>query len=388
MVMQPGIFNFAPIDRIVHGTPTAEAMRAEADRLGARRVFLLVSRTLNRETDAIERIRARLGSAHAGSYEGIAPHTPREAVLAAAECARDAGADMIASVGGGSVTDAGKMLRLCLWRGITDVDGFDAYRLGGSQAGTQPGEGPIPQVAVPTTLSAGEYHGFASCTDTRVNAKHSYVYSKLVPRVTVLDPGIALATPMQTWLSTGVRALDHAIESICAKFPNSVCDGYSIQAIRMLARNLPITRHDPDNLEARQECQFGAWLSMAGTSQLNVVKGLSHALGRSLGGTCNVPHGLTSCFTLPAALRFNRDVNPDRQALVAEAFGRPGADAADLVEELVAALGLPGRLSQVGVGPEDFDRVAQNAMDDPHLRGSPRQITGPQELVSLLATVA
>jgi maleylacetate reductase len=390
--MQPGIFHFAPIEHIVHGVPAAQALRQEAERLDARRVFLLVSRTLNQTTDEIDKVRQALGNRYVGTFDGMRPHTPRDAVIAAAEQARGLEADLIVTFGGGSATDAGKMVQLCLRHDVVDIDGLDAFRVLTRADGSRHApeyDGPtVRQIAVPTTLSAGEYHGFASCTDTRVNAKHTYIHAGLVPRVTILDPRATLHTPMQTWLSTGVRAIDHAVESICAEFPNTVCDGYSLQSLRLLKRYLPRVLNDPSDLEARQECQFAAWLSMAGTSQLGVQKGLSHALGRSLGGTCDVPHGLTSCFTLPAALRFNRVVNADRQALVAEALGHPGSDVADVLERFIAELGLPSRLAQVGVYAGRFALIAENAMSDPHLHANPRKVRDPRELVDLLETVA
>jgi len=103
-----------------------------------------------------------------------------------------------------------------------------------------------------------------------------------------------------------------------------------------------------------------------------------------LGGTADVPHGYTSCVMLPHVLRFNAPVNAERQAWVSEALGRPGEDAGDVVAELVAALGLPGRLRDVGVNPEQLDRIAEESMHDRWVHTNPRRIDDPPAVRVLL----
>jgi maleylacetate reductase len=126
--MKEATFDFPGLERLVYGRPAAQALAAEVERIGARRVFLVVSGTMNRTTDEVEKVRAALGERYAGSYDKIPPFTPRSAVLEAAELARSAGTDMVVTFGGGSVTEAGKVVRLALQHGITDVEGFDRFR--------------------------------------------------------------------------------------------------------------------------------------------------------------------------------------------------------------------------------------------------------------------
>ena len=126
--MRESVFEFPVLERVVYGRPAAQALAAEVERIGAKRVFLVVSGTMNRTTDEVEKVRAALGDRHAGTYDGIPPFTPRSAVLKAAELARCAGTDLVVTFGGGSVTEGGKMVRLCLQHDITDVDGFDRFR--------------------------------------------------------------------------------------------------------------------------------------------------------------------------------------------------------------------------------------------------------------------
>jgi maleylacetate reductase len=116
--------------------------------------------------------------------------------------------------------------------------------------------------------------------------------------------------------------------------------------------------------------------------------GASHAIGHILGGTCDVPHGYTSCVMLPHVMRYNHPVNAARQRLVAEAMGEPDGNAADLVAGFIAELGLPGRLSEVGVTREQFAVIAQNTMHDPWLYTNPRKIDSPAQVVEILEAAA
>ena len=119
-------------------------------------------------------------------------------------------------------------------------------------------------------------------------------------------------------------------------------------------------------------------------SQTGVPKGASHGIGHVLGGTAHVPHGYTSCVMLPHVLRFNHSVNAERQALVSEALGRSGVPAADVVAELVASLGLPGRLRDCGVKPEQLDEIAEKSMHDRWIPTNPRKIDRPATVRQLL----
>ncbi len=390
--MQTGQMTFPAIERIIHGKPAAEALSTEARRLDATRVFLMVSGTMNRTTDEVAKLRAALGNRYAGLVDHMPPHTPRDAVVAAANAARDAKADLIVTFGGGSLTDAGKVVQLCLRHDVSDVDGLERFRAVTRPDGTldiPKFEAPVVrQIAIPTTLSGGEFNSQAGCTDTRIMVKQSFRHPLFVPRTVILDPAPTMHTPMWVFLSTGIRAFDHATESLCSlEGSNPVWETSAQQAIRLLRRSLPRVKQDPSDLAARLECQLAVWLSLAGrTSHINM--GASHAIGHILGGTCNVPHGITSCVMLPPVLRWNRSVNADRQRLVAEAMGDPDGDAAELVAGFIAELGLPGKLADVGVTREQFPVIAKNSMHDPWLYTNPRKIASPEQVIEILESAA
>src|SRR5438309_2988717 len=385
--MLSGVYRFPPMESVIYGRPFAEAVKEQVEQSGATAVFLLASGTLARETGLVGQIRDALGNRLAGVHAKIGAHTPRSDVVEAANAARTAGADLLATLGGGSVTDAAKMVAFCLANGVTDPAQLDNYRAVVSADGRShrpEGQPPaIRTIAVPTTLSAGEYTASAGCTDTVRQVKESYGHPLMMPQTVVLDPRASLHTPEWLFLSTGIRAVDHAVEDICSPQCQPISEGASFHALRLLGRGLSGVKADPLDLEARIEAQLGAWMSMIG-SQTGVPKGASHGIGHVLGGTAHVPHGYTSCVMLPHVLRFNAPVNGERQALVSEALGRKGEPAADVVAELIAGLGLPATLRDVGVEVEQLGRIAELSMHDRWIHTNPRKIEGPMVVRELL----
>jgi maleylacetate reductase len=389
--MYSGQFVFTAVERIVYGQPTAQALRAEAERLQAKRVFLIVSGTMNRKTDEVAKVREALGSRYAGLYDRMPSHTPRDAVLEVAHDARAADADLIVTFGGGSVTDAGKMVQICLRHNVTKHEELDAYYVDVKADGTRKipeFDGPkVRQIAIPTTLSGGEFQPGGGCTDNRTKVKQSYRHPLLIPRVSILDPAPTVHTPLWVWLSSGVRAIDHATEAICSGTSNPASDASFLHALRLLSKGLPRVKQHPDDLDARLDCQLAVWLAMQGR-QGGINMGASHAIGHVLGGSCDVAHGHTSCVMLAPVMRYNRSVNAERQRLVAEAMGHPGEDAADVIAAFVAALGQPGKLSEVGVKREQFAMIADHAMHDSWLHTNPRKITSVEQVYEILESAA
>jgi maleylacetate reductase len=385
--MEPGVYRYPHMDRVIYGSPVADVLGAEVDRLDARAVFVLASGTLARDTDVVTTIRRVLGNRCAGVAGKIGAHTPRADVVEAANAAREAGADLLLTVGGGSVTDAAKMVGLCLGNDVTEPSALDAYRAvvasDGSTRRPAVNAPAVRFIAIPTTLSAGEFNASAGCTDTTRQVKESFAHLLLAPRTVILDPSVTVHTPEWLWLSTGIRAVDHAVEDLCSVNSQPMSDAASIHALRLLGAGLRAVKSNPSDVAARLDCQLGAWMSMVG-AQTGVTKGASHGIGHVLGGTAGVPHGYTSCVMLPHVLRFNHAVNAERQALVSEALGEPDAPAADVVAALIADLGLPRRLRDVGVKSEQLDVIAEHAMHDRWVHTNPRKIDGPATIRTLL----
>ncbi len=384
--MQSGQMVFTEMNRVIFGRPAAEVVVEEADRLGAKRVFILSGGTLNRKTDEVKKVAAALGDRYAGVHDDMPAHSPRDAVVACANAARDAGTDLLITLGGGSVTDGGKAVTICLEHGVTDVDGLEAFR-----SIVKDGKRHIPDFAapkvrtitIPTTLSAGEFNARAGVTDTRLKLKQSYMNPGLVPVSVILDPAVTVHTPEWLWLSSGVRAIDHAVETICSIDANDYTDGTAIQALKSLSQGLARCKSDPTDLEGRLKCQIGAWLSMVGIVA-GTHLGASHAIGHILGGSAGVPHGHTSCVMLPYVLDYNKPVNADRQQLVADALAAPDKPASETLHHLIKGLGMPRTLREVGVARDDLPRLAENCMLDDWTFSNPRKISSPGQVMEIL----
>ena len=379
---QAGQVVFSRLEEVQFGKPAAETVAELARRHRAERVFLMVSGTLNRETDEIEKLRRALGNHCVGTFDRMPAHTPRSAVIAAAEQARAAAADLVVTLGGGSITDGAKAVQLCLANDIRDADALDRVRA------PAPVKSPaVRQISVPTTLSAGEFSPISGVTDERTRVKELFRHPDIVPRAVVLDPLVTRHTPMWLFLSTGIRAVDHCVEGICSNESSPYGDASALHGLALLARGLPRVKADPSDSDARLDCQIGAWLSMT-PLVCGVPMGASHGIGYVLGAVFDVPHGHTSCIMLPSVMRWNKPANADRQALVAAAMGHAGEDAGDVLDAFIRGLGMPRRLGDVKVGPDHFERIARQAMSTPWVPRNPRPIAGPAEVEEILALAA
>src|SRR3984885_6918676 len=377
---------FGAMEEVVFGRPAAQAVVEQMDRLRASRAFLMVSGTLKRETDEIEKIRNSLGSRCAATFDAMPPHTPREAVIAAAEQARAANADLIVTVGGGSITDGAKAVQICLANDIRTVDDIDKVRA--SRGVLPPMAAPaVRQISVPTTIAGGEFSALAGVTNQRTKVKELLRHDLVMPRAVILDPAVTLHTPEWLWLSTGIRAVDHCVEGLCSREAHPYADAQALKGLSMLAQALPRVKANAGDLDARMDCQIGTWLSM-GALSMGVPMGASHGIGYVLGAVYDVPHGYTSCVMLPSVMRWNQPDNAERQALVSQAMGHPGKNAADVLDGFIRNLGMPRSLHEVRIGPEHFDRIAEQAMGTPWIPRNPRKIDGPAQVREILQLAA
>jgi maleylacetate reductase len=367
-------------EQVIYGRPALEALRDLAKAFGAQRLMITSTASLAGPDGLARRLAAGLGPLCVGVFSEISAHSPREGVIAGAREARRLDADLLVAVGGGSVIDATKVMQLVLWAGLDQAEQLDAIRAGTDLGYLTVG---VCMIAVPTTLSAAEFTAFAGVTDTARHAKEGYAHPLLAPRAVVLDPAVTLSTPPALWFSTGMKAVDHAVEQLCNPLRSPYADALAEAGLKGLARGLPATRAAPEDLDARLDCQIGMWLAMAGASSGRGL-GASHAIGHTLGGTYGVPHGLTSAVALPAVLAWNQDAAPERQALVASLMGRPDLSAAEAVKALAHALGLPTGLAAVGIRPDQFRAIAEHTLHDRGVRSNPRPITGAEDIVAIL----
>jgi len=385
--LSPGHFNISATERIVFGEPLEEAIIAEAKRYGASRVFLTSTRSLAKlENGPLQRARQALGPMHVGTHSEIASHSPREDVLAGAAKARQAKADLLVAIGGGSTIDATKAMLMCLWMGLDTIEAMEPYRAGIDGAEGRRVEAPanpLRMLSVSTTLSAAEFTSTAGVTLSATNTKQSFLHRLFAPQSVILDPAATLDTPLWLLFATGIRAVDHSVESYCNPAANLATEASSLQGLRLLSRALPAIKRNPIDLSARMEAQFGMWQAIA-ASVSGVGSGASHGIGYALGATFGVPHGHTSCVMLPAVLKWNAVVNGDRQKALSEAMGAPGQPASDLVKTLIAGLDQPTSLRDVGITRDRLDEIATRALAYKPVRINPRPIKTAADVREIL----
>lgn len=372
----PGSYTYFPLERVIFGRAAAQAAAEEATRLGVRRVFIVASRSLSARTGVVDAIAGALGTQYAGRFDRCVAHSPWPSVIEAADAVRAAKPDLILTVGGGTPVDTVKILQLALAHDVREEAGLEKLH-----TVPQATLSPVRQVAVPTTLSGAEFSNLAGGTNPKTRLKHSFIGPDIGPRSVILDPALTVHTPEWLWLSTGIRALDHAVEALLSVESNAYCDGLSLHALRLFAEWLPRTRADPGNLDARLACQQATWLSASTINRLPF--GASHGIGHALGAAAGVPHGYTSCVMLPHVMRFNEAATRDKQRLIARALGASGS-AADAVASLVSSLELPMKLRDVKVEKHQLPTIAENAMKNIWVRMNPRPIRSPEDVMQLL----
>ena len=369
---------------VAFGVPIADALPEAALRLSAHRLAVVTTNSLAGSGGLAEVVRNILGQKFHSVVAGIHSHTPRADVVRVIKALE--GADGVVTLGGGSVCDSAKAARLCLANGITDAVGMDRLRPYNKAKGSEPDttiSPSLPFIAVATTLSAAEFTSAAGVTDERGPRKQVFVYSGLAPDIVILDPQVTRQTPPKLWFSTGIRALDHALETWCSTNPTPLSDAHSSYAARLLISSLQKVFDSPNDIPARLDCMKGAWLSILGPAS-GVKAGASHGIGHALGGTAGMPHGETSCVMLPHVLRYNASVNADRQAVIAASVGNATTPLADIVAGLISRLGLPTRIRDTGVSETVMAAVAEAALHDPLLASNPRPIKSLTDVRLLL----
>ncbi len=387
-------FRLTRLEAVISGAGAITRLGEELDRRGAGRALLATSASLGRSR-LIDRVRGALGPRCVGVYAEAAQHAPAGRVRAMAAALEALRGDAIVSFGGGSVIDSAKVAV------ASRLNGRDMTREAGplefsrafapTALGADDDRGFV-HIAVPTTLSAGAFTPGGGVTDEATHLKRAVIDPRLQPCVVIHDPELCVETPEELWVSTGIRVLDHAIETIYAKRAHPLSDALAVRAIRMIVEHLPRSLgSSPAHIEHRGECLDAAWLSLYGA--FNTGLGLSHALGHQIGPAWGVPHGVTSCIALVPTMRLMADIAPARFADIAEALrlpfdparAREGALAcADSVEAFIARFGVPTKLRALGVARERLFDIAEAVREELEgLDALDRKLT-PEEIRALL----
>jgi alcohol dehydrogenase len=364
-----GTFVYANPRTIHWGAGTLAAhLDRELTTREAVRAFVISTRSVANHPALGGRLRELLGGRLGGEFGAISQHAPASTVAAAVDAARDARPDILVSFGGGSPIDAAKSVAFALATGLDLRDPLAADHA--RRLRPRPDD-LLPHIAIPTTLSAAELSGLAGFTTETDREKVGLRGEALIPAAVIFDAELSLHTPLDLWLSTGIRAVDHAVETLLASGSHPLPDTLALDALRRLRGGLLATHADPSDLAARTESQQGAWFSF--TLPGPAAGGLSHTLGKRIGSRHAIPHGVSSCLLLPHVMRYLAGRNPAPLARAAAALDVDTAEmppelaarrAADAVADLIHALGLPQHLDQYGLSEADLEAAAGPVASD------------------------
>ncbi|KAF9464993.1 alcohol dehydrogenase IV [Collybia nuda] len=332
--------------------------------LGVRNALVVTGKSLYTKTSivkTVEGILQELG-AHGDTFYDIGEHSPIAGIRRGMESFNKNKCDVIVAVGGGSPVDASKAILYHLQK-----------EMGGKT---------LPQIAIPTTLSAAEYSGSqirsssigAGYTDD--NGQKVAVSSQdLAPAGIILDAELTLPTPERLWLSTGIRALDHTVETLYRPLVPIPVKILCYAAMADLFTYLPLSKANPSSVEIRQKLQLASWMSLW---PLKLEKysalGISHALGHKLGATYGIPHGITSCLTLaPTVALQSRIASQENKEHLAKSLfylqeastGSVDGDVrllSSMIQDLIVQLGLKASLSEYKVPTQDLPGIAEGAL--------------------------
>ena len=395
---ESGEFVPTPIGRIIYGKDSTLRLGAEIDSLKKSRVVVICSKSLSR-ADALVRVKDVLGNRCVGIFTETEAHVPRASAIRAANAIRAARADLTVTLGGSTCIDTARAAGILVANNKEtsndDADRaiFDRYRIRFTYPDKREAEEmahpPLPFIAIPTTLSGGEFTFGLGMKNDATDEKEIFFDRGLAPRAVILDAGMTQWTPPELWTATGVKAIDHCVESIYSKRHMPLNDALCAHALMILTECLEPSVDDPT---LRLQCQIGAWLAMYAVYP-SVGPGIGHAIDHQLGARSGVPHGIAAAIMLPHAMAYNRAAGEPRFKLMVDALGLEPAGLSDapaadcmiaFIKQFIAQLGLPQRLRDAGVAREDLSRIADDTWRDLVISTNPRIVGGAQEILALL----
>ncbi|MEJ8852319.1 maleylacetate reductase [Variovorax rhizosphaerae] len=326
--------------RVVFGAGSLQHLAREIDALGARRALVL---STPEQRGQAERVADMLGTHAAGVFDRAVMHVPIETAREAREVARQLGADCAIAIGGGSTTGLGKAIAL---------------------------DSGLPILAIPTTYAGSEMTPIYGLTEAGI--KKTGKDFRVLPRTVIYDPELSRTLPVGLSVTSGINAIAHAAEGLYAQDSNPVMDLMAEEGIAALARALPAIRTKPDDIDARSDALYGAWL--CGSVLGNVGMALHHKLCHTLGGSFNLPHAEVHTVVLPHALIFNAQATPHAMTRIARALGT--ASAPHGIQDLARDNGAPVALRDIGMKESDLDLAADIAVRNPYWNPKP---FGPAE---------
>jgi alcohol dehydrogenase class IV len=332
------VYNQLP-GRVVFGVGALGELPREIERLGARRALVLSTPEQRTQADDVAR---RLGDRCAGVFPRAVMHVPIEVAREARAEAKRLDADCAVAIGGGSTTGLGKAIAL---------------------------ESALPILAIPTTYAGSEMTPIYGITEG--GAKKTGRDARVLPKTVIYDPTLTLGLPVGLSVTSGMNAIAHAVEGLYAQDANPIMSMLAEEGVHSLAHGLEYVVKNPQDLHARGECLYGAWLCGAVLGAVGMA--LHHKLCHTLGGTWNLPHAETHTVVLPHAVAYNREAAAEPLKRASRALH--ARDAAQALYDLALKLGAPVALKDIGMKEADLDRAAELATTSPYW--NPRPIERP-----------
>ena len=342
--MRNFIYNGQP-SRVIFGAGSLQHLAREIETLGASKALILCT---PEQRASAQRVADLLGSRAAGIFDRAVMHVPIETAHEARALARQLGADCAVAIGGGSTIGLGKAIAL---------------------------DSGLPILAIPTTYAGSEMTPIYGITEAGL--KKTGKDPRVLPRTVIYDPELTLSLPVAMSVTSGINAIAHAAEGLYAADSNPIMDLMAKEGIAAIGRALSAIKLVANDLEARADALYGAWL--CGTVLGNVGMALHHKLCHTLGGSFNLPHAETHTIVLPQALAYNAGAAPQAMQKIAKALG--GQNAAQAVFDLARNNGAPVALKDIGMKESDLDHACDIALQNQYPNPRPLERDAIRQLL-------
>ena len=361
------------------GKGAREELAGEIQKRGFKKVFLVSDKSLV-EAGVTAKVEEVLNKANVpyDLYDEIKPNPTIKNVTDGVEACKNSGADLIVTVGGGSSIDTAKGISIVM----TNPDRADIKSLNGASDTANKG---MPIIALPTTAgTAAEVTINYVITDEDAEVKMVCVDPNDIPILAIIDSELMGSMPKSLAAATGMDALTHAVEGYITKAHNEMSDMFHMKAIQMIFKYLPAAVNEKNEkaIEMMGMAQY-----IAGMGFSNVGLGIVHSMAHQLGAVYDTPHGIANAMLLPTVMRFNGEdpATAQRFREILMNIGRPDAEHLNdqdvintfvwMISELSKTVGIDTKITDYGAKEEDFEMLAEKAMNDPCKPGNPREVT-------------
>jgi len=389
-------FRYRSFPLSIHaGKDALDELRGEVDRHKAKRAFVVCDKSVAHNTDLIARIKANLDDRFAGLFAGVEASSPLPSVLEGTAAAREARADLIVAVGGGSAMVTARAIIILLAEKGDVHEICTQYPPGGAPVSPRLMAPKIPNILVLTTPSTAMTRAGTAIMDTESRHRLELFDPKTRPSAMIWDEDALLSAPADLYLSTAASALSGILTGAAAPRMNPISHADMLHALRLSLESLPLMRSDPNNTTARVNLVAASFLS---NRALDGMRGRAFGIVSSLGHVIdtlypNVSHGDSHSLTTAWGMRFNQEQTSPGLARLALALGvgsgLPESEAAkrapDFIDDFYRTrLGMPVRLREAEIPQQDIERIAHDAMGDFYLHQNARKVKDQSELVELL----